>query len=670
MKKSILYLILLLGLLACSSSTTEVSSPDGKINLSFKLDESGAPGYSVSYTGEKILNRSALGFIFKNAGSFENGLVIENTNTRDVDENWTMPWGQDKNIRNNYNELKIFLSGKDGKELNLVFRLFNDGIGFRYEIPSQEGLDSVFIMDEKTEFNFAEDNKSWWIQADFDSYEKIHNVTQLSELDWASTPVTMRTANGTHLSVHEANLTDYSGMTLKKEKGSTKLNAELVPWPDGIKVKTKAPFVTPWRTIQISEKATDLLSSKLILNLNEPSKLKNADWIKPMKYIGIWWGMHLGINTWHMNGNHGATTENMKKYIDFAAEHKIDGVLAEGWNTGWENWGKPDAFDQITPYADYDLDAIAKYADNKGVALIGHHETGGDIYLYEKNLEAAMQLLHKHGIHSVKTGYAGGIPDGYTHHGQRMVQHYRNVVKMAAKYQVTVDAHEPIKPTGIRRTYPNMMTREGVRGMEWNAWSEGNPPAHTTIFPFTRGLAGPTDYTPGVFDLLFKNSKNKDRKIWSNQDDGSAKRVHTTLAKQLALMVVIYSPLQMACDLPENYEGHPALKFIEDYKADIDESIPLNGEIGEYLTIARRSGDEWFIGSITNENTRELEISLDFLDAGKNYLAEIYTDDETSDWKTNPYEYKIETKDVSKDTKIALKLAPGGGQAIFIKERK
>jgi alpha-glucosidase len=451
---------------------------------------------------------------------------------------------------------------------------------------------------------------------------------------------------------------------LKNQEKEFSFKSNLVPWPDGIKVKTSAPMVSPWRTIQIADKATDLVASNLILNLNEPNKIEDTSWIQPMKYVGIWWGMHLGTHTWTLGERHGATTTAAKKYIDFAANNNISGVLVEGWNTGWENWGQKEAFDFVTPYSDFNLKEIADYAKDKNINFIGHIETGGDAAYFEENLDKVFSMYHNLGIKAVKTGYAGAIKTaGQFHHGQFMVNHYRKVVETAAKYQIMVNAHEPIKPTGIRRTYPNMMTREGARGMEWNAWSAGNPPDHYTIIPFTRGLVGPFDYTPGTFDILFNNAKNRVK--WNDLDDGTS-RVNTTLAKQLSLFVILYSPMQMASDLIENYENQSAFKFIKDFGVDWEISKVLNGKIGDYITIVRKekNSDTWFLGSCTDENKRELEIELSFLDTDKKYRAEIYADGMDADWKTNPQAIEIYSEIVDAQTVLNLKLAAGGGQAI------
>jgi alpha-glucosidase len=474
----------------------------------------------------------------------------------------------------------------------------------------------------------------------------------------------MRTKQGLYISIHEAALTDYAGMMLARAGGESfdplggiQYGTSLVPWPDGSKVAGHTPFKTPWRTIQIATWPGGLVESSLILNLNDPPDpeiFKDTSWIRPMKYIGIWWGMHIGKYTWHTGPRHGATTENAKLYIDFASKHGIPGVLIEGWNTGWDRWGQEGAYDHVTPYDDFDLDEVVRYGRQKGVSIIGHHETGGDVPTYERQIDFAFRLYRDAGISAVKTGYAGKIrPSGQHHHGQWMVNHYRMVVEKAAKYQVVLDVHEPIKPTGLSRTYPNMMTREGARGMEYNAWSEGNPPEHETILPFTRMLAGPLDYTPGIFDLTFDEYKPQNR-------------VRSTLARQLALYVVLYSPLQMAADLIENYEGKPAFDFIAEVPVDWDETRVLNGEIGDFVTIARRSGESWYIGSITDEAERVLTARLSFLQSGTTYRARIYADTPDTHWETNPTGIEIRDELVDAGTILTLQLAGAGGQAISI----
>jgi alpha-glucosidase len=467
------------------------------------------------------------------------------------------------------------------------------------------------------------------------------------------------TGGGLFVSIHEADLTDYAGMTLVPDPGApggTALRAELVPWPDGVtRVMGRTPFVTPWRTIQIARRPGELLESNLILNLNEPCTIEDTSWIRPMKYVGIWWGMHIGKYSWHEGPDHGATTENAKRHIDFAAARGIGGVLVEGWNTGWNRWGARGAFDYVTSYPDFDLEEVAAYARERGIALIGHHETGGDAEDYEARVDEALDLYARLGVTAVKTGYAGGIyPRGQHHHGQWMVQHYRTVVKKAAERRIMLDVHEPIKDTGISRTYPNMMTREGVRGMEYNAWSEGNPPEHTTVLPFTRMLSGPLDYTPGIFDITFDEHKPDNR-------------VHSTRARQLALYVVLFSPLQMAADLPENYDGDPAFEFIGHVPVTWDETRGLDSRIGDYVVVARRSGEEWFLGALTDERERLLRVTLGFLDEGRHYDARVFKDGRTAHWEHNPLPVEIETIDVRGGETLSLDLAPGGGQAIWFR---
>ena len=590
---------------------------------------------------------------------------------------WELPWGEQRFVNNHYNELIVELEEKDsGRKINICFRIFDDGVGFRYIFPEQEKMDTVIIMDELTQFCLTGDHTCWWTPGDWDIYEHLYNTTKFSEIDAlakanhpnllqtyipenaVNTPVTMHTKDGLYLSFHEANLTDYAGMTLKVDKRNLIMVSGLVGSDRlGYKVKKVIPFNTPWCTIQISEDAKGLIESKLILNLNESNRLRNISWIKPQKYIGIWWEMHIGKSSWdYESGRHGATTENAKKYIDFAAANNISAVLVEGWNTGWGLNVKENRFDFVTPYPDYNLKEVLRYGKERGVELIMHHETFAAPRTYEKQLDTAFALMKRLGIHSVKTGYVGRImPEGEYHHGQWMVNHYRKVVEKAAEYEIMVDVHEPIKPTGLRRTYPNLMSGEGLRGQEFNAWSSdgGNPAEHLTIVPFTRMLAGPIDYTPGIFDIKFDKYKP------NNQ-------VNTTLAQQLALYVVIYSPLQMAADLPENYIDHPAFQFIRDVGVDWDTSIVLNGEIGDFITIARkeRNTDNWFLGSITDENARKINISLNFLDRKLQYDAKIYSDDVNSHWDKNPTAYKIERRTVNNSNTIELNLAPGGGTAI------
>jgi len=689
-RKQLLYLviltfqfILLTNIKVFSGEVLEVSSPDKNIIVEFVL-KNGNPCYKVTYQNQTIIDYSALGFIFKDIEPVKENLRIMNTSEDSYIEKWETVWGTSDSIFNEYKQLIINLEEKNNikRKVSLVFRIFNDGLAFRYVFPEQAGLNEVTIIDELTEFNLLDDHNCWWIPGDYDSYEYLYNNTKLSEIDLrtfnyetrgdrnhpnpkaVNTPITMETDEGIFLSFHEANLTDYAGMTLEV-KDSFKLEVDLVPWSDGTKVKTNTPFSTPWRTVLISKNAEGLLNSNLIINLNEPNILSDVSWIEPMKYIGIWWEMHLGKSSWSKESQegswansskyHGANTENAKTYIDFASENNIKGVLIEGWNTGWEYWGADtlDYFDFITTYSDFDIREIVNYANKKGVELVGHHETGGQAANYEKHLDNAFSFYHNLGVRAVKTGYAGQIvPKGEYHHGQYMVRHYRKVLETAAKYNIMIDAHEPIMATGLRRTFPNMMTREGVRGMEWNAWSEGNTPEHTTVIPFTRMLSGPIDYTPGIFDLTFDKYKDKER-------------VYTTIAKQLAHFVIIYSPLQMAADLPENYQGHPAFEFIKKVPVDWNESVYLNSSIGNYVTIARRNGDKWYLGSISDENFRSLIVPLSFLDTNTKYNARIFKDGKNADWETNPTDIEIIDIVVDRSSKLEIQMAKGGGQAII-----
>lgn len=676
MKNTALVLLHLLLFLA-SCATKEVikvviQSPDQKIQVTVDLIAQEV-FYKVAFHDKPVINASKLGFEFKNQAALSKNMKITNVLKTSFDENWEQVWGERKVIKNQYNQAVVQLQETTGlqRKLNLTFRLFNDGLGFSYEIPAQKGIDSLYITHELTEFNLAQNYATWFIPANFDSYEALYQNKPADQVKSANTPITFEASDQSlFLSIHEANLSNYAGMTLQKSAASPlKFEANLVPWPDSVKVKTKAPMKTPWRTIQIADAASKLMESSLILNLNEPNTLKDVSWIHPTKYIGIWWGMHLGTQTWTLGERHGATTENLKKYIDFAAKNNFHSVLAEGWNTGWEKWGQPKAFDFVTAYEDFNLREVAQYAQQKGIKIIGHHETGGDSKYYEEQMEKAFKLYQSLGIHQVKTGYAGPIvPRKQWHHGQYMVNHYRKVVETAARYQITINAHEPIKPTGVRRTYPNMMSREGARGMEWNAWSDGNPPAHHTILPFTRILAGPLDYTPGVFDLLYKKAGKRVK--WNGLDKGNG-RIYTTLAKQLALFVVFYSPVQMASDLIENYENQPAFKFIREVPVNWQDTKVINAKIGDFVTVARKdiASSDWFLGAVTDENGRTLKIPLDFLDPDKTYIAEIYQDAPDSHWKSNPYPLNMATKTVTSHDQLTLKLAPGGGQAIHFRAK-
>ncbi|UOB18790.1 glycoside hydrolase family 97 protein [Abyssalbus ytuae] len=699
--------LLVLSFVSCKKENkkepTQVMSPGKNISVDFFLTTNGTPAYKVFHKEETVIDTSLLGFELKEAKPLQDNFKLVASSVSSFDETWKMPWGEQEEVINNYNELELSLQeiNEPFRKLNVIFRVYDDGLGFRYEFPEQENLKEVIITDENTQFNLTGDHKVWWIPGDWDIYEHLYNTTKFSEIDALSkkghenlaqtyipenavnTPVTMRTDKGLHLSFHEAALIDYAGMTLKVDKENLLMQSELVGSDiTGYKVKRELPFETPWRTIQIAEKAGDLIESKLIVNLNEPNKLGDITWFKPMKYTGIWWEMHLGKSTWDYSaqqdmtsfttnakphGKHGATTENAKAFIDFSAKNNIGGVLVEGWNTGWEHWigfeDREGVFDFVTPYPDYDLQEVVKYGKEKGVEIIMHHETSAAPRTYKKQQDTAYVLMNSLGIHSVKSGYVGKIiPKGEYHHGQWMVNHYNNAAIKAAKYEVAVNAHEPIKATGLRRTYPNIISREGLRGQEFNAWASdgGNPPEHLPIVAFTRMLAGPIDYTPGIFNIKFNNYKE------NNQ-------VNTTLAQQLALYVVIYSPIQMAADLIEHYEAKPeALQFIRDVGVDWKQTKVLNGEVGDFVTIAReeKNTGNWFLGSITDENEREFNVKLDFLKPGTKYKAIMYADAEDAHWDKNPEAIKISEIEADNTTSLHIKLAPGGGVAVSLIEMK
>jgi len=637
----------------------EVVSPDRVLKVKFQI-KNGVPNYSLYRNKQAILLDSKLGFVLKGPPAMDKDFKIIDSKQSSFDETWTQPWGEVKDIRNNYNSLSLTLQEQSGlkRKMSIEFRVYNDGLGFRYTIPQQENLKDFVILDELTEFALASDMDAWWIPAygtEMDS-EYLFRHNKVSELkEKVHTPLTLE-GKGLYLSFHEAALIDYASMTLHNT-GHNVLKCDLVPWTNGDRVVASAPMSTPWRTLQVADKPGDLVTSYLILNLNEPNKLSDVSWIKPGKYNGMWWGMHIKTHTWEGGPKHGATTENMKELIDFASRHKLAAVLAEGWNEGWEgDWTVSGNFNFTKPYPDYNIDEISSYAKSKNIGLIAHHETGGNVLNYERQLDDAFKLCAKYDIHRLKTGYVNMRPAGEHHQGQFMVRHYQKVMEQAAAYKIMLDVHEPIKDTGLRRTYPNMMTREGGRGTEYEAWSTGNPPEHTTIIPFTRCLGGPFDYTPGIFDIQFKT-------------EGKF-RVHTTLAKQLALYVIIYSPMHMAADLPVNYEGKVAFKFIEDVPTDWETSKVLQAEIGKYVATVRkdRNSSDWYLGAITNSEGRTLEVKLDFLTPGKKYTAEIYEDGKDADFNTNPLPIEIKTETVSGSTRLSIVLAPGGGTAIRFHE--
>lgn len=647
-----------------------LASPDGSIVLTVSTDNDARPTWSLSRKGKLLIAPSKLGFLLTDGIGLQRGFAIEGAERASGNDTWEQPWGERRYVRDHYNELLIRFRQDEswgGHAMNLRFRLFDNGIGFRYELPEQAGLKTAKIADEITEFDIAPEGTAWWITGgEWNRYEQIYQKTPIDAVATAHTPITMRLDDGTHLAFHEAALVDYSGMWLKRVEGR-KFRATLAPSSRGPRVVRDLPFHTPWRTIRIADDAAGLVENDLELNLNEPNKLGDVSWFKPMKYIGIWWGMIRGPWSWAEGPNHGATTERTKQYIDFAAKNGFGGVLVEGWNKGWNgNWfghGDEYSFTEATP--DFDLKAVTDYARKKGVTLIGHHETGGNIVNYEAQLEDAMALYGKLGVKAVKTGYvadAGGIiapgaTPGTTamewHDGQRQVEHHLKVVETAARYHIAVNAHEPVKDTGLRRTYPNWVAREGARGMEYNAWGAfANGPDHVPTLVYTRMLSGPMDYTPGVLSLK------------GAQDVPLA----STLAKQLGLYLAIYSPIQMAADFIENLEAHPReLEFIKAVPADWAESHLIAGEVGDYAIFARkdRNSADWYVGGVNDATARTLTLTFDFLDPGKSYTATIWKDGEGATYLTEArHKIAYETIKVKKGDTYKLWLAPGGGAAI------
>jgi alpha-glucosidase len=650
-----------------------VTSPDGRNEVSLEIRE-GRLTYGLSRDGRTLVLPSLLGFEFRGAPALRDGLRVADTARASHDEWWTQPWGEVARVRDHYDELAVTVeeSTAPARRFTVRVRAFDDGIGFRYELPGQPGLGGFVISDELTEFNLADNARAWWIPSNWprmDRSEMLYSSGPVSVLDSVQTPLTMELQDGrTFMVIHEANLVDYARMFLRKDRTETRLlRAALAPMADGVKVRGRTPFETPWRTIQVADRVTNLSPSLLGLKLNPPSRIASTDWIKPMKYVGIWWGMHIGTMTWASGPKHGATTENTRRYIDFAAANGFGGVLVEGWNVGWDgDWIKNrNAFSFTRSYPDYDLPALATYAREKGVRIIVHNETSGGIRNYERQLDSAFALYQSLGLDAIKSGYVtDNTSEGHSHYSQYMVRHYRKVVEAAAEHGIMLNVHEPMHDTGERRTWPNMMSREGSRGQEYNAWSAdgGNPPEHETILFFTRLLAGPMDFTPGIFDLLIQSDTGGPRRP-------DQPRVRTTLAKQLALYVVLYSPLQMAADLPEHYAGKPAFKFIRDVAVDWDTTRVIDARIGDYVVVARRErgGPAWFLGAITDEQARTLDVPLSFLSAGRRYLAEIYADGPRAHWLDNPLPVAISSRPVTSRTRLRVALAPGGGQAIRIR---
>jgi alpha-glucosidase len=648
-----------------------ITSPGNVISVTIATNGEGRPVYSVSRRGKPVIAESEMGFLLTDAPQLLRNFKIIDAKTSTHDGSWDQPWGEWKTVRDHYNELRVRLQETSTlhRMFDVVFRVYDNGLGFRYEFPDQPNLKTVNIAEELTQFAVAEPARAWWAPA-FESNreEYLYNDTPIAEIGVAQTPLTLKTLSGLHIAFHEAALVDYSGMNIAKVQGGL-LKAVLTPGAGGPKVTRAAPFPTPWRVMLIADDAAGLyLANPLILNLNEPNKLGDVSWVKPRKYVGIWWGMHLDTQSWASGAKHGATTANTRTMIDFAAQNGFGGVLVEGWNKGWDgDWfANGEDFSFTEPYPDFDLEGLQRYARSKGVTLIGHHETSANAAHYESQMDAAFALDRKLGIDAVKTGYvsdAGGmkfkLPDGRVvfgwHEGQLSAQHHLRVVEVAARNHVTVDPHEPIKDTGLRRTYPNWVSREGQRGMEYNAWGvPKNPPQWESELVFTRMLSGPMDFTPGVLSLKGRGGTP----------------LLSTEAKQLALYVVIYSPIQMAADLPENYAQHlPAFQFIKDVPTDWSDTRVLNGEIGDYVTIVRkdRASENWYLGAVGDEQARSSTIKLDFLTPGRRYTAQIYRDTDGpdgADYRTNPHGITIETRMVTSADTLTLNLAPGGGQAI------
>jgi alpha-glucosidase len=648
----------------------EVRSPDGRIAVTVDVDAEGIPEYSAKYDGAEILPAGRLGMRFAAQPAFDAGFRVASTAARSHDQTWEQPWGERRLVRDRHNELQVDFEGAAGapRRFTLRLRVFDDGFGFRYEVPRQPGYGAVNITDELTEFRLDHEQPvtAWWIPGRrYNRYEYLYHTTGLEPIHLAHTPMTVRLPTGVHLSFHEAALVDYASYVLDQRRDGV-FRTNLTPWSDGARVKTQTPFQTPWRTVQVAPSAAKLLDSTLILNLNEPNALGDVSWVEPGKYVGIWWAMHIKQATWASGPLHGATTAEARRYIDFAAKHGFAGVLVEGWNVGWDgDWffnGKQFRFTE--PYPDFDLEAVTDYARRKGVRLIGHHETAGDLGNYERQMLAAFDLYEKVGVRQVKTGYvadAGDIrrvtDDGVEvhewHDGQFTVHHHERLLREAAKRKISINTHEPVKDTGLRRTYPNWLSREGARGQEYNAWgTPPNPPEHVAMLPFTRMLSGPMDYTPGIVAL---------------EGYAIGNRVQHTLAKELSLYVVLYSPVQMAADLPENYDKHPdAFQFIKDVPVDWDESIGLAGEVGDFVAIARkqRGAPDWFLGALTDEYPRQLALKLDFLDPGARYVAEIYRDGPEADWKTRPYDLVVDKREVTAADTLDLRFAASGGAAV------
>ena len=700
MKKSILFAVFLLVAVKFSIAQ-DLKSPNAELEMKFEIQDS-IPVYSLSYKGKDVIKPSKLGLELKDQEDLLTGFSIEGIETTSFDETWKPVWGESREIRNQYNELEVILAQPSTeRKIVIRFRLFNDGLGFRYEFPEQENLVYFVIEEERTQFAMTGDHTAFWIPGDYDSQEYDYTESKLSEISekfegavqpnasqeqfsntGVQTSLMMKTEDGLYINLHEAALVEYSLMNLNLDDETMIFESWLTPDAIGNKGYLQAPAVSPWRTVMVSDDARDILASNMNLNLNEPNKIEDTSWIKPMKYVGVWWEMITGKSSWaytddlpsvklgetdfsktEPNGKHAANTEHVKEYIDFASKHGFDGVLVEGWNEGWEDWfgnSKDYVFDFVTPYPDFDVEEIHDYAKSKGVKMIMHHETSGAIRNYERHMDTAYQFMNKYDYPAVKSGYVGDIiPRGEHHYGQWAINHFLYAVKKAADYKVMVNAHEAVRPTGLRRTYPNLIGNESARGTEFQAFG-GSKPNHVTILPFTRLIGGPMDYTPGIFEMDISKL---------NPDNNS--HVNSTLANQLALYVTMYSPLQMAADLPENYMRFPdAFQFIKDVAIDWDESIYLEAEPGDYITVARKEkgADNWFVGNVNGTEARTSSIKLDFLEKGQEYIATIYADAPDAHYKTNPQAYEIKKYRVNSKSELSQESAPGGGYAISIME--
>ena len=698
-------IILLMSILAMHwAAAQQQTSPDGNVVLSFSLKADGTPTYKMTYKGKPVINESTLGFTLKKDEPLTNHFKVVSDSKSTFKETWKPVWGEEKEILNHYNELLVQLKqDKTNRLMNIRFRVYNEGVGFRYEFPTQKELTYFVIAEENTQFAMTGDHTAWWIPGDYDTQEYDYNESKLSEIrglmkqsmtdnvsqyvfspTGVQTALMMKTKDGLYINLHEAALVDYALMNLNLDDKNFIFQSHLTPDAKGDKGYLYTPTKSPWRTVMVSDDARNILASRLILNLNDPCALADTSWIKPVKYIGVWWEMITGKSSWAYtddlptikldevdytkvkpNGTHAANNDEVRRYIDFAAKHGFDQVLVEGWNVGWEDWfghRKDYVFDFVTPYPDFDIKALNDYAHAKGVKLMMHHETSGSTRNYERHMKAAYELMNKYGYNSVKSGYVGDIlPIGEHHYSQATINHYLYAIKEAAKHKIMVNAHEAVRPTGLCRTYPNLIGNESARGTEYEAFG-GNKPFHTTILPFTRLQGGPMDYTPGILETEVKNV-----------NPNNTSQVRSTLAKQLALYVTMYSPLQMAADLPENYERFAdAFQFIKDVPVDWQESVYLEAEPGRYITVARKDkhSDNWYIGNTSNENGHTSELLLNFLDKNKKYEATIYADAKNADWQTNPKAYTITKQKVNAKTKLKLTAAKGGGYAISIKEIK